>query len=581
MKIQKLSISNFKSIKQLEIELPNICALVGPNNAGKTNILEAMRRVLLPDWGPRATHFSEDDVYFRDPERDIEISVTFGLPIDYAKLQKAQPVQISTLCFSYNRYKKGENKGARKLDQSCLGLDGGKLMVQTAYPRPGKQPKFEPIVGIPQEVRDRVPFIHIGTNRALKEQLPSGRFSLLRQIFEDIDRDLHDPENKVVVEKDDGTKVEVPRIQRFKELMVDAMALLKTGEFKDIEAAIKKHALEQLGLDAESDDIDLFFTPINTMDFYKSLDLIVREGNFALSATQMGDGMQNAIVLAILRAFEETRRQGAIILIEEPEMFLHPQMQRSLYSTLRRIGQTNQVIYSTHSPHFVSIPEYKDVLLVRRDEGRASYVSRSDLDENSWRRERLRQAMDRERSELFFSRRLLIVEGDTEKLSFPEFATKIDLDLDREGATIVEVGGKRNLYEFAELAMSFEIPTGVVYDRDSSDFRNSRDDEAELNAKLDSLAKPDGTVKVWRLEKDYEDHVKRAVGETKYQELCQRYPTATYGRKGRRQRMIAADTEVSVPTPFDKILKWLAGQDAEPDQDQVPGEPGLNDDIPF
>ena len=51
----------------------------------------------------------------------------------------------------------------------------------------------------------------------------------------------------------------------------------------------------------------------------------------------MGEGVQNAIVLAVLKAFEERRKQGAILLIEEPEMFLHPQMQRSLYKTLRAI----------------------------------------------------------------------------------------------------------------------------------------------------------------------------------------------------------------------------------------------------
>jgi len=51
----------------------------------------------------------------------------------------------------------------------------------------------------------------------------------------------------------------------------------------------------------------------------------------------MGGGMQNAIVLAILSAFEETRRR-AIILIEEPEMFLHPQMQRSLYTDVATGG---------------------------------------------------------------------------------------------------------------------------------------------------------------------------------------------------------------------------------------------------
>jgi hypothetical protein len=66
----------------LEIELPQVCAIVGPNNAGKSNILEAMRRVLASDWGPRASSFSEDDVYLRDAELDIIIECSFEPPIE-------------------------------------------------------------------------------------------------------------------------------------------------------------------------------------------------------------------------------------------------------------------------------------------------------------------------------------------------------------------------------------------------------------------------------------------------------------------------------------------------------------------
>ena len=167
MKIQRLSIKNFRSIKELVIELPNVCALVGPNNAGKTNILEAMRRVLMPEYGPRATHFSEDDVYLRDPDKHIEISVTFGIPISYARLKNAEPVQIATLQFAFDRYKRGDSKGQRRLEQQCLGIEGQALMVQKTYGATGKRPDFEPLTSIPQEVRDQVPFIHIGIDRSL------------------------------------------------------------------------------------------------------------------------------------------------------------------------------------------------------------------------------------------------------------------------------------------------------------------------------------------------------------------------------------------------------------------------------
>jgi putative ATP-dependent endonuclease of the OLD family len=247
------------------------------------------------------------------------------------------------------------------------------------------------------------------------------------------------------------------------------------------------------------DAIDLFFTPMGTIDFYKSLDIVIKDHDFVISAAEVGEGFQNAIVLAVLRAFEETRRAGAILLIEEPEMFLHPQMQRSLYKTLRKIGEKNQVIYTTHSPHFVSVPDYRDVLLVRRNE-EGTYVVQSSLASDNKRREKLLKELDPERSELFFAKRLVLVEGDTEKLSFPEYAAGLDIDLDRAGATIVEVGGKRNLKDFAELAISFQIPTGIVYDKDSSDFpKDKKAEEEEYNKMLDGLADVENDVRIWGL----------------------------------------------------------------------------------
>jgi len=161
--------------------------------------------------------------------------------------------------------------------------------------------------------------------------------------------------------------------------------------------------------------------------------------------------------------------------------------------------------------------------------------------------------LDPERSELFFARRLLLVEGDTEKLSYPAYAAKLELDLDRTGATIVEVGGKRNLRDFAELAISFQIPIGIVDDGDSSDFKDE-DEETEYNQILGGLETDDGSVRAWQIDRKHEDAVRRAAGERKYQELSQRYPNYT---NATRQRLIAADAEMPVPEEFAEILRWL------------------------
>jgi len=61
-------------------------------------------------------------------------------------------------------------------------------------------------------------------------------------------------------------------------------------------------------------------------------------------------------------------------------------------------------------------------------------------------------------------------------------------------------------------------------------------------------------VRVWRLTKKYEDHVRQAVGEEEYQRLCQKHSSVG---KPTRQRLIAMEEEIAIPDPFGAILGWL------------------------
>ncbi|HAT3859009.1 TPA: AAA family ATPase [Legionella pneumophila] len=552
MRISNIKIKNFKSIEDLDISLPQISALVGSNNAGKSNILEAIRRVLGSAW-VNANSFDENDISYRDQEREIEISCTIDPPIKYKKFKEAKDVEISILSFKYTKYKRGEKAGSPRFEQSCLDKNGKVITVLSNAPRKGVQPKFEPLIGIPSEIKEQVPLIYIGTNRSLQEQLPSARYSLLRQIFTEINVNFKDESNTVTINSNETTS-EISRFKRFNQLMEEAMSLLKTDEFVDLEASIKRNALLQLGLDPDidTDKLDLYFTPLDTMNFYKSLDLLVKEGDFLISATQMGEGVQNAIVLAILQAFEETRKKGAILLIEEPEMFLHPQMQRSLYKTIRRVGASNQVIYTIHSPHFLSVPEYSDIVMIKKGSlGTKGFLSTLENDDK--RRQKLIKELDPERGELFFSKKLLLVEGDTEKLMLPVYASRVDLDLDRVGATIVEVGGKKNLLEFAKISISFNIPVGILYDTDASDFSNKQEEES-FNNILDGLETSDGTVKVWKFEKNFENYYRSEIGEDNYQILCQKFPNTA---KPTRARLIAMENDYPIPKTILEVLSWV------------------------
>ena len=74
MRITRIEIQNFRSIQDVSIDLGDTTVLVGPNNAGKTAILDALRIALTRRWGQRNAGFSEYDIHLSDGAADPETS---------------------------------------------------------------------------------------------------------------------------------------------------------------------------------------------------------------------------------------------------------------------------------------------------------------------------------------------------------------------------------------------------------------------------------------------------------------------------------------------------------------------------
>ena len=551
MKIKTVNIQGFRSIKEpMQIHLEQVNALIGANNCGKSNILSAIYRVLGRDWVTKNSFF-DNDVHNEDFDTDIIIDFEFDEPFQYEQF-KGFFVEIPKVRFVYTRYKVGVSAGQRRLEKQCLQLNDKPVFGFKSKPKKGEAPQMFPLTTIPQELQESFPVIFIGTDRNLRNQLPGSRNSILGTLMKDINTDFENPENQIEVGKPGSGKL-VPRLERFRQAIDEAIRTLKTDEFNALEKAIKENALKQLGFnpETEGEKLDLYFNPLSSLEFYKSLEIFVNEHDYNVNATDLGAGFQNAIVLAILKAFEDRKKQGALFLIEEPEMYLHPQMQRSLYKTIRQIGESNQVIYITHSPHFVTIPEFNEIVLVSKN-GDGTHITKSTLEADEGLKNKFRKELDPERNEMFFAKKLLIVEGDTEKMAFPEFAKRINIDFDSAGSTIIEVGGKRNLIDFVELALSFGIPVGLVYDTDSSDFgKTEREAEEEYNALLNSYSKKG--VQVFVFEKNYEDECKKYYTEKTYQEYCM-----SFGRnKTLRARLMAQEEGIPIPDFVQPIITWL------------------------
>jgi predicted ATP-dependent endonuclease of OLD family len=552
MRIERLKIRNFRSLRSVDLVLPQVCALVGPNSSGKSNILKALKLALAQDW-VRADSVQDADRWMGDPSNDVMIGVKFTEPVPYKKFKYQTPVEVHGICHEFGHKASGEPS----YTASCRDRNGEVANGPMQAPKrgAGAENKFGPIYEIPEAVREAVPTIYIGTDRSMKDQLPDRSTSMLRRMLRDVEEELQSPECCIDVKGADGIAIQRPRQQHFRTLMAETMKTLRTSKFEALETSIRKHILENLGMDPIKDaqKLAFHFEPLQPVDFFKALDLrVTDDSGFQAEASDLSDGVQNAMVLAILRTYEELKKKGAIFLIEEPEMFLHPQMQRSLYKTLREIGKDNQVIYTTHSPLFVSVPDYAEVRMVRKGT-RGTEVTASDHVLDEGQKLRMQKELTPDRNELFFANRVLVVEGDTEKLTLPVYAQRLGIDLDAQGLTILEVGGKNNLLTFARVAVSLGIPTGILFDVDR------KPEDMRDNSKLYAF-ETDGHGKVWASDHEFEAEMRRVMTDEVYNRKCEELPGI--GTKLKPAR-IAENEAHPIPEIFKKALLWLAGREDE------------------
>lgn len=230
-----------------------------------------------------------------------------------------------------------------------------------------------------------------------------------------------------------------------------------------------------------------------------------REVLDAALAGEVDDGTESgaAPAASLVRAVEAWCAEGVhglVILVEEPELHLRPHAQRYLYRLLRRLSAGgNQVIYSTHSPAFLDVARLDEAAFVHR--GRhGTHVTQPD-GITPTEDFRVLTEFDVSRSELLLARAALLVEGQTEKLTFPYVFEALGVDPDREGISIVSCGGKANIPLFARAAQAARVPTVAVHDRDAPAGRRPNQGMRALNAEI---AKVVGAERAIQLEPDFE-----------------------------------------------------------------------------
>ena len=293
--------------------------------------------------------------------------------------------------------------------------------------------------------------------------------------------------------------------------------------------------------------------------------ILAGEGGFEGELGRLGHGFQRSYLLALLQELATTDVSGAPTLIfacEEPELYQHPPQARHLAEVLHRLSRENsQIIISTHNPLFVSGEGFEDVRMVRKNSSgiysSVSHMSFSDVAKDVEKvvgtqpiksegvLAKVHQVLQPELNEMFFARRLILVEGIEDVAYILSYLKLLDKSAEyrRLGCHIVPANGKSKLLQPVVISKHMKIPTYVVFDsdgdkpdRNGSRVKHKKDNQALLSLAGEPFHEPFPKKSIWgkgvtMWHSDIGSIVENEVGEQDWKKFREK-ADISYGHTG-------------------------------------------------
>ena len=451
--ISKIQIQNFKSIQNQEFDLSSFTPLVGYNNAGKSNILEAIKWVLRKSSLPVS--------FFNDPTQPIAM-VAEIVGISDVILDNIDPTHKERITpFLLN------GKLSIKRIQDFPGQPVPQIKLFVLHPTDSTTWQSNP-TGIDNAIKDLFPEpIHIGAMENAEDDISkSSTTSTIGKLLAEIIGPIEAQYGEQV-----GTALESLR------KILDSEGEHRAPELSAFDSEVNAK------LDAFFPDIKIKVhipTP-ELKEVFKKGTIKVYEDAMALpkDVGLLGHGAQRSIQMTLIRHLADlklvaqTNRTTTLLLIDEPELYLHPQAIEILRKSLNTLSEQGyQVIFSTHSPFMITQKDIGNTVLVRKNQTLGTY-KRSTLKsviptviQEAPHQMTLMFSLSNS-SNLLFAEKVILAEGKTEHKLLPILIEKITgLSILHQKTALVPMGGSGNVKKTMQVLAAMDLPTKAIVDLD-------------------------------------------------------------------------------------------------------------------
>jgi len=469
MYIRKVIIRGFRSLNNVDIEFhPGINVLVGKNNAGKSNVIRALDLILGEKW-PTYREIQEKDFYRHISglsRNSFLIAAQLSGNVNEELIRKdnircrisenVDPPdwnRIENLFRDfYTRRKQGDDliKFLRDLEEIWIYLlvpKSSSNKVFGIYGRKGSTWSHLNYFG--STLRDALlTTAYVPDFRDPQKQLNITPYSWYGKLIQHLYGQKTDTQEKSIIEARNSLRTTMDEIFR------DTTDSLR----RRLKKAIFHHEISfKAGAFTKDDD-------------YKQITLFVNDGVDA-PYYDKGSGIQSALVIALFAHYcEQFHRGGSLLLVEEPEIYLHPQARRALHTQFLEFVNSSQngerqVILSTHSPEFLRAVPIPNVILVRKPPGCTSTeVAQIDVEVGE---EAKYQQMLHRNAEMMFADHVVLVEGGEVHL-ISILANKYFEKgwLDSHNVSVCDVGGKASFKNYVKLLDEYGISWTIFTDLD-------------------------------------------------------------------------------------------------------------------